>query len=239
MGVPVQSEALRLVTHQLNLRIDLTKGCRLEGVLCPVKYQDFPVDAERSDNIGVLRLVSSLVHLSRVLDLLDNVALYGRNVSLSVATNLSSVIVIVVRVGSDSLGNLNVGDLDKVGAFIGCVSAKEQTVNAIILALRVLDIREPLDGESWPRQRRSALVSWEDREPARQCSYPRIMSYRKGLFFFQVLYSLAVVSRYLNCCNALQLHTFVDKALSLVIFLFLDHVDCDVHEQRPLAWHWI
>jgi hypothetical protein len=50
------------------------------------------------------------------------------------------------------------------------------------------------------------------------------MSYRKGLFFFQVLYSVRYISQEgLSRQGAVQ--TLVDEALSLVILFFVRHVN--------------
>jgi hypothetical protein len=50
------------------------------------------------------------------------------------------------------------------------------------------------------------------------------MSYKKGLFFFQVLYSIRYVS-WMCLSRHGAVHTFVDEALSLVILFFVCHVD--------------
>lgn len=63
-------------------------------------------------------------------------------------------------------------------------------MDSIIFALRLLHIREPLDGEGWPGQSRAGCVSFGAEIPAEDPSYPSIMSYKKGLFFFHVLYSI-------------------------------------------------
>lgn len=151
MGVPVKTKALCLVTNQLNLGIDFSEGGRVERMLCSIKDEDLAVHTEGGNNIGVLGLVSSLVNFPRVLDLLNNVAFDGGNIAcLAVATNFSALIVVLVGVGCHSLGDLNVGNLDKVGALIRRVGAEEQSVNPVVLALGLLDIWEPLDSKGRP-----------------------------------------------------------------------------------------
>lgn len=126
MRVPVEAEALCLVANELNLGVDFAKGGGLKGVLCSVKDEDLAVDTEGGNDVGVLGLVSGLVDLARVLDLLDNVALDGGHVSgFSVSTNLAALLIVVVGIRRHSLRDLNVGNLDKVGALIGRVGAEE------------------------------------------------------------------------------------------------------------------
>jgi hypothetical protein len=151
MRVPVQAKTLGLVSDELNLSINLSKGGRVERVLRPVKDKDLAVHAECRENIRILGLVSSLVHFSRMLDLLDNIALDSRDITrLSVATDLTSFLIVVVGVGRHSLGNLYIGNLEIVGTFIRGMSAKQEAVNFVVLALGLLDIGEPLDCEGRP-----------------------------------------------------------------------------------------
>lgn len=151
MGVPVETETLGLVANKLDLSIDLAKRGRLERVFRSVKDQNLAINAEGSNDVGVLGLKASLVHLSRMLDLLDNVTLDGGNIArLSVATNLATLIVIVAGVRCHSLGNLDIGNLDEVGALIRSVSAEQKAVHSVVLALRFLDVGKPLNCQGWP-----------------------------------------------------------------------------------------
>lgn len=50
------------------------------------------------------------------------------------------------------------------------------------------------------------------------------MSYKKGLFFFQVLYSENCQHGFASSVS--EVLTFIDQALNLIVFLLLDHVDC-------------
>ena len=119
MGVPVKTKSLCLVPNELNLSIDLAKRSRVKWVLRPVKDEDLAVHTQSGKDVGVLRLIASLVHLSRVLDLLNNVALDGSDIArLAVAADLASFLIIVVGIGRHSLGDLNIGDLQIVGALI-------------------------------------------------------------------------------------------------------------------------
>lgn len=115
-------------------------------MLCPIKDENSAINAKGSDDIWVLRLIASLVDLSRVLDSLYDIAFKGSNVAcLSVASNLASFLVIVVGVWHCSFGYLDIGDLEEVGAAVGGVSSEQKTVHAIVFALWLLDVRKPLD----------------------------------------------------------------------------------------------
>lgn len=155
MGIPGEAEPFRLVTNQLDLSIHLAKSGWLKRVLGAVKDEDLAIDTKRGDDIWVLRLIPSLVHLARVLNLLDNVALDGSNVAgISIAPNLASLLIVIGWVWRDSFGNLNIGNLQEICALVGRMRAKEQAVHAVVLALWFLDVGEPLDSQSWPRQGR-------------------------------------------------------------------------------------
>lgn len=115
-------------------------------MLCPIKDENSAINAKSSDDVWVLRLIASLVDLSGMLNSLYNIALEGSNVTcLSVASNLASFLVIVVRVRYYSFGYLDIGDLEKVGAAVRGVSSEQETVHAIVFALWLLDVRKPLD----------------------------------------------------------------------------------------------
>lgn len=119
MRVPVQAESLCLVSNKLNLWVDFAWGGRLKRMLCTVKDEDLAVNAERGNNVGILRLVAGLVDLTRVFDLLYNVTLDGGSVSsLAVAANLTTILIVVVWVGRSGLGYLDIGDLHIVGAVV-------------------------------------------------------------------------------------------------------------------------
>lgn len=141
------------MSDKLDLRANLARVGRLKGVLCPVKDENLAVDAERGDDVWILRLVPGLVDLSRVLNLVHNVALDGRHVArFAVAANLAALLVVVVRVRGHGLGDLDVGDLKVIWAVIRGMGAEKKAMGAKVLTLDILDVWEPLDGESRPGQ---------------------------------------------------------------------------------------
>jgi hypothetical protein len=119
MRIPVQAETFGLVSNKLNLSVDLSKGSGLERVLRSVEDKDLAIHTKSGDNVRILRLVSSLVDFSGVLNLLNDLALDSSDITrLTVATNLASLVIIVLGIGRYSLWNLNIGNLKKVGALI-------------------------------------------------------------------------------------------------------------------------
>ena len=104
---------------QFNLSIDLSGRGRVERMLRSIKDEDFAIDAKCRKDVGVLRLISSLVHFTRVLNSLNNVALDGSDITrLAIAADLASLLIIIVGVGRHCFGDLNIGDLKIVWTLI-------------------------------------------------------------------------------------------------------------------------
>lgn len=154
MGAPVEPEALLRMSLEFDLRIDLT--VRLGAVLGSVKDEDRPVDGQGGNQVGVLGAVASFVDLARVVDPLHNFPPHctcvGRGGGLAIAANLASVLIVVARVGANRLRNLNFGNLDIIGLFLGGVGSNQHAVNSAIPALGLLNIGKPLDSECGPGQ---------------------------------------------------------------------------------------
>jgi hypothetical protein len=143
-----------------------------------------------------LRLITGLVDFPRVLNSLYDVALEGGNIAcLSIASNLASFLVVVVGIRRHSFGYLDIGNLKEVGTVVRSVCSEQKTVHAIVFALGFLDVREPLNGKRGPSQGSPGVERLEQQFKSRttaigESTNPRIMSYRNGLFFFHVLYSI-------------------------------------------------
>jgi hypothetical protein len=182
VGIPAQTEALLLVAMKLDLGVDLAVG--RVAVLGAIKDENPGVGGQCCDEVGVLRAVARLVHLLGVVDLLNNVPLHGSLVNLAVAANLASLVIVVAGVGLDRLGDLDLGDLQVVLLALGGVGANERTVDAAVLALGLLDIGEPLDGQGWPGESRAVGSSVSSGKGGggwlsvvgQQAAYLRIMS---------------------------------------------------------------
>jgi hypothetical protein len=56
------------------------------------------------------------------------------------------------------------------------------------------------------------------------------MSYKKGLFFFHVLYSVSTSALRFSPRAVRTQQTLIDQALSLIIFFFVAHIDCKCDE---------
>lgn len=165
-------------------------------MLRSVEDENFAVDAKSSNNVRVLRLITGLVDFPRVLNPLYDVALERGNIaSFSIASNLASFLVVVVGIRRHGFGYLDIGDLKEVGTVVGSVCSQQKTVHAIVFALGFLDVREPLNGERGPSQGRPGAEMLEQQSKIGittigESTNPRIMSYKNGLFFFHVLYSI-------------------------------------------------
>ena len=88
-------------------------------MLCAVENEKLAIDTESGDDVRVLRLVTGLVDLTRVCNLVHDVALDGCDLAgLAVATDLTTVLIVVIWVWCYRLRNLYVCDLQEVGALI-------------------------------------------------------------------------------------------------------------------------
>src|ERR1700748_1715023 len=92
----------------------------LHRMLCPVKDQDSAVDAQRGNNVRVLRLVSGFVNFGGVGDFLDDIESEGC-LRVPVAAYFSALLVVVSRIGRLHAWDLNRSDLDVVLRLAGCV----------------------------------------------------------------------------------------------------------------------
>lgn len=153
MRIPGETEALLLVAFEAYLSVDLAVG--LGAVLGAVKDEDGAVDGESSNQIGVLRAVARLVHFGGVVDLLGDVPGHALGVGLAMAADLAALLVVVAGIGGGLGGDGDLGNLDVVGLVVRGVGADEGAVDAAVLASRLLDVGEPLDGEGGPGEGRA------------------------------------------------------------------------------------
>ena len=123
------------MSKKLDLRIDMTR--RHAGMFRSVPDHDSSISAHGSDDIGVLRLISSFVHLSLMVHLLHNVKfnfhdrrLLGR--TTSVAANLFTVLIIVCGVRSYRFGELYMSNLQIVLSLAGGMSADEEAMSCVV-----------------------------------------------------------------------------------------------------------
>lgn len=148
MRAPVQAKALLCVALQLDVRVWGAAGVET-AVLGPVVDEDPAVDAQGSDHVRVLGLVTGLVDLTGMVDLLDDVHLDGSRLA-AVTANLATILIVVIGVRLGRLWDLDLGNLEVVvGAGRG-VSADQKAMHAIVLVLGLLDVRKPLGGQSRP-----------------------------------------------------------------------------------------
>ena len=108
-------------------------------MLGTIEDKNLSINAHRCNNIGVLWLISSLVDFSRVVDLLLNGHLDCGLLAIrrvAVATNLSSLLVVVMRVCCDILWQFNIGNLEVILGIVGGMRAYQQSMDGVILACR-------------------------------------------------------------------------------------------------------
>lgn len=105
-------------------------------MLGAIEYKDSPIYAHGSYNIWVLRLVSSLIDLSRVVyplfDIQFDCGLFARWY-IPITSNLSAILVKPVGFGREVLWDVDICDLNVVLRAIRGVRAKEKTVDCMIL----------------------------------------------------------------------------------------------------------
>lgn len=152
MRVPVEAKSFLRVALEADLRVNL--AIRLKAMLGTVEYQDFAIDGQRSDKIGVFGAVASLIDLAGMVDPLNNVPLHGCRLTsrrrFAKPADLATLIIVVVCVRTDGFGYLNLGDLDMVGLSVGRMRSEQDTVNLTVLPVRLLDVREPLHRKRGP-----------------------------------------------------------------------------------------
>lgn len=98
-------------------------------MLRPIKDVRRPHDGPRRDQVNILGAVPCSVDLSIVVDLLHN--LDPRSIT-SVRSHLTLVIIVLrLREGHVSVGQLDLGDLQVVLVLLGRVRANEETVRRV------------------------------------------------------------------------------------------------------------
>lgn len=134
------------MAKKLDLWADLAELGRLKLMFCAVEDEDTAIHGKSRNNVWVLRLITCLVDLTRMLNLVDNVTLDGRHLArLAIPTDLAAILVVIVRVWRGCFGDLYIGDLKIIGTVVRGVRSQQQAVNSVVLALWFLDIRKPLD----------------------------------------------------------------------------------------------
>ena len=112
VGVPAQPEALFLVAQEFRLwRHNTIWSTAMFG---SIEHQHSSIHAHCSNDVGILRLVPRFVDLTWVINLLLDVhfdcRLFARR-RVSITADFSSLFVVVMGVGCNVFGQLNVGNL--------------------------------------------------------------------------------------------------------------------------------
>lgn len=149
MRAPAQAKPLSAVSEKLYLRIYMARW--YAGVFRPVPDHDPPVGAHSSNNIWILWLISSLVHLPLMVDLLHNIKLDLHDKCLlrrstSVTANLFALFVIVGGIGSYRFWKLHMSNLKVVLGFAGGMSANEKSMGFVIFVWYTTPVNAPSEG---------------------------------------------------------------------------------------------
>ena len=172
MGTPAETEPFSLVANKFNLRINNTNWHA--RVFCTVEYHDSSIRTHGRDDIRILRLVSSLVDFSLVVNLLYNGEFHFHRCRFlsrasSIASNLLTFLVVIFGIWSSKVRKLDMRNLKEVLCFARGMGSDEQSMGRVILVRRPmsfslrdmtskrafvpLNIREPLGCKSRPFQR--------------------------------------------------------------------------------------
>lgn len=91
-------------------------------MLGSVEYENGAIDSQGSNKVRILGAVASLVDLGWMVDLLHDFPFHCSCVNggggLTVATNLAPVFIVVAHIGANSLGNLDLSNLNMIRFFI-------------------------------------------------------------------------------------------------------------------------
>ena len=192
---PTQSEAFYRVPDELHLRRDVTG--RQTGMLRPIPDHDAAVGAHGGYDVRILWLVAGLVDLALVIDLLYNVEfhLHGRRFlarSFSVTTNLFAFFIVVGGVRGHRLWELYVSNLEVILGFVRSMCANKQPMRAVVF---VGDTTEISTSYILSRPWAHACLSGNHCvvKVGHSSALLSIISYKKGAFFFHVLYSSLMI----------------------------------------------
>lgn len=121
-------------------------------MLRTIEYIDLAGDSLRRDEVGVLRHIPRTVHLTLMVDFLDDLdARLGRN---GMSSELATLVIVVgtvelVRVGAlVAFGELHLRDLEVVLRLAGGVRAEEQAVDRVRLVWRSVAVWSSTSCES-------------------------------------------------------------------------------------------
>lgn len=134
MGIPAKTKTLALMAYELGLWVHRT--LRVAAMLGAVENQYSSINAHGGYNIRVLRLVSRLVDLARVIYPLFNIELNRRLLArcrIAITANFSALLVIVKGVRGRVLWQLDLGDLQVVLRTVGSMSTNQESVYRVVL----------------------------------------------------------------------------------------------------------
>ena len=207
MGAPAQSKTFLGVAYEFHLRVNMTRG--YAWMFCSIPNHNSPICAHCGDDVRVLRLVPSFVHLSLMVDLLHHVEFDLHDwclfpSSTSITSNLLPLLIVFIRIWRDRLWKLHVSYLQVILSLVGSVRAYEKSVSRVVFIRSTIPVNSLLAHGS--------MLTY-DCLSGSHCvvsvghsnAVLSITSYRNGAFFFQVLYSSFTIfssSRSSSCSSS-------------------------------------
>ena len=139
MGAPIQTKSLPLMADKLDLRVHYS-GWHAR-MFCAIKDHDSCICTHGCYDVGILRLIASLVDLAFVINLLDNCKLHFRRRRLlsrtaSISSDLFSFLIVVLGFWCGKVRQLNVGNLKIILRLARSVCAKDESMGRVTLVRR-------------------------------------------------------------------------------------------------------
>ena len=131
VGAPAQTETFLRMADEFHLWVDMTRWHAWMFRSIPNHYP--PICAHCRNDIWVVWLISSLIHLSFVVDLLHNVEsdVHDRcpfPSASSIAPNLLTILIVIGGIRRDRFWELHVCYLQVILSFIGSMRAYEKSM---------------------------------------------------------------------------------------------------------------
>lgn len=178
-------------------------------MFCSIPYHYSPVRAHCSDDIWIVWLISSFIHLSLVVNLLHNVEFDFHDWCLlpgatAIAPNLLTIFIVVGRIRRDRFWKLHVSYLQVILSLVGSVGADEKSMSRVILVRSAVPVSRISDHE-WLLTDVCLSGSHCVVSVGHSSAVLSIKSYKNGAFFFHVLYSSFTIfssSRSSSCSSS-------------------------------------
>lgn len=207
MRTPAETESFVSMSNELHLRVNMTGGDT--RMLCSIPDHDAAISAHCRNDVWVLRLITSFVHLPFMVNLLHHVEFdlhigFSFPSTTSITSDFLTSLVVVGSIRRNRFWKLHVCYLQIVLRFVRSMCANEKSMSRIIFIWSTITVNDLLAHE---------FASTYDCLSGSHCvvsvghsnAVLSIKSYKKGAFFFQVLYSSFTIfssSRASSCSSS-------------------------------------